>query len=81
MRSYDVKMVAYRDQVGKVHTPIAVSKAIEVLPGQVDRLTGIVADTLVGQGLPREQVPNAETRSWLGSDQGRRCVGLSHLGR
>lgn len=57
-RPYDGKMVEYLDMVGKIHTPKAGSKQIDVPLVQMNALMGFVADALVatvlGLGLDRE---------------------------
>jgi hypothetical protein len=75
-RPYDGKMVAYLDFVGKMHTPKAGSKELNVPLVQMNALMGFVADalnaTILGLGLEREQ----ETRTlrafskllWLQND-------------
>jgi len=45
-RSYDGKMVQYLDMVGKMHTPKAGSKEIDVPLVQMNALMGLLADTL-----------------------------------
>jgi hypothetical protein len=58
-KPYDGKMVAYLDLVGKMHTPRAGSKEIDVPLVQMNVLLGFVADaltaTILGLGLEREQ--------------------------
>jgi hypothetical protein len=58
-RPYDGKMVAYLDMVGKIHTPKAGSKELNVPLVQMNALMGFVSDALMatiqGLGLPREQ--------------------------
>lgn len=53
---YDVKMVAYLDMVGKIHTPKAGNEAIHVPLVQINALLGFVADavnaTILGADLP-----------------------------
>ncbi len=57
-KPYDGKMVEYLDMVGKIHTPKAGSKTIEVPLVQMNALIGFVADaltaTILGLGLDRE---------------------------
>jgi hypothetical protein len=57
-RPYDGKMVEYLDMVGKIHTPKAGSKELNVPLVQMNALMGFVADafvaTIVGLGLPRD---------------------------
>lgn len=57
-RPYDGKMVEYLDMVGKIHTPKAGSKDINVPLVQMNALMGFVADALVatvlGLGLDRD---------------------------
>ncbi len=56
-KPYDSKMVAYLDMVGKIHTPKAGSKALDVPLVQMNALLGFVADalnnTIFGLGLER----------------------------
>jgi hypothetical protein len=58
-RSYDGKMVAYLDMVGKIHTPKAGSAELNVPLVQMNALLGFVADaltaTILGLGLRRDQ--------------------------
>lgn len=57
-RPYDGKMVEYLDMVGKIHTPKAGSKELNVPLVQMNALMGFVSDALVatvlGLGLARE---------------------------
>ena len=57
-KPYDGKMVEYLDVVGKMHTPKAGSKELDVPLVQMNALLGFVADaltaTILGLGLPRE---------------------------
>jgi hypothetical protein len=57
-RPYDAKMVGYLDMVGKMHTPKAGSRALDVPLVQMNALLGFVADALTGAilglGLERE---------------------------
>lgn len=57
-KPYDGKMVAYLDMVGKIHTPKAGSKELNVPLVQMNALMGFVADALVNTilslGLPRD---------------------------
>lgn len=57
-RPYDAKMVEYLDMVGKIHTPKAGSKVLDVPLVQMNALLGFVADalmaTIYGLGLDRE---------------------------
>lgn len=57
-RPYDVKMVAYLDMVGKIHTPKAGSKELDVPLVQMNALLGFVADaltsTILGLNLDRQ---------------------------
>lgn len=46
-RSYDGKMVQYLDMVGKIHTPKAGSKEIDVPLVQMNALLGLLSDTLI----------------------------------
>jgi hypothetical protein len=56
-RPYDGKMVSYLDMVGKMHTPKAGSKELDVPLVQMNALMGFVTDALVatitGLGLDR----------------------------
>lgn len=57
-RTYDGKMVSYLDMVGKIHTPKAGSKDLDVPLVQMNALMGFVADaltaTILGLGLDRD---------------------------
>lgn len=57
-RPYDEKMLVYLDMVGKIHTPAAGSKDLDVPLVQMNALMGFVADALIatitGLGLDRE---------------------------
>jgi hypothetical protein len=57
-RPYDGKMLEYLDMVGKMHTPKAGSKDLDVPLVQMNALMGFVSDaltaTVLGLGLPRE---------------------------
>lgn len=61
-RPYDAKMAEYLDMVGKMHTPKAGSKELDVPLVQMNALMGFVADaltaTILSLGLPREQEAN-----------------------
>jgi len=46
-RSYDAKMVQYLDMVGRIHTPKAGNKDINVPPIQMNALTGLISDLLL----------------------------------
>ena len=56
-KPYDGKMVEYLDMVGKIHTPKAGSKELDVPLVQMNALMGFVADaltaTILGLGLER----------------------------
>jgi len=56
-KPYDEKMVGYLDMVGKIHTPKAGSKELDVPLVQMNALMGFVSDALVntilGLGLDR----------------------------
>lgn len=58
-RTYDAKMVMYLDMVGKMHTPRAGSKTLDVPLVQMNALMGFVSDaltsTILGLGLERER--------------------------
>lgn len=57
-KPYDGKMVEYLDMVGKIHTPKAGNKEINVPLVQMNALMGFVSDaltaTILGLGLPRD---------------------------
>jgi hypothetical protein len=57
-RSYDASMIGYLDMVGKMHTPKAGSKSLDVPLVQMNALMGFVSDALVATilslGLDRE---------------------------
>ncbi len=57
-KPYDAKMMEYLDMVGKMHTPKAGSKELNVPLVQMNALMGFVSDallaTILGLGLPRE---------------------------
>lgn len=57
-KPYDGKMVEYLDMVGKIHTPKAGSKELDVPLVQMNALLGFVADaltaTILGLGLDRD---------------------------
>lgn len=57
-KPYDGKMLEYLDMVGKIHTPKAGSKEIDIPLVQMNALMGFVSDALVstilGLNLPRE---------------------------
>ncbi len=46
-RSYDAKMVQYLDMVGKIHTPRAGNKQIDVPLVQMNALLGLISDMLL----------------------------------
>lgn len=46
-RSYDPKMVQYLDMVGKIHTPKAGNKEIDVPQVQMNALIGLMSDMLL----------------------------------
>lgn len=58
-KAYDAKMVQYLDMVGKMHTPSAGSKELDVPLVQMNALMGFVADaltsTVMSLGLDRER--------------------------
>jgi len=60
---YDAKMVSYLDFVGKIHTPKAGSKELDVPLVQMDALMGFVSDALLGVilELPLEASSKAAT--------------------
>src|SRR5204863_4317497 len=57
-KPYDGKMLEYLDMVGKIHTPKAGSKELDVPLVQMNALLGFVADaitaTIFGLGLDRD---------------------------
>lgn len=57
-RPYDGKMIEYLDRVGKIHTPRAGSKDLDVPLVQMNALMGFVSDaliaTILGLGLDRD---------------------------
>lgn len=57
-KPYDGKMVEYLDMVGKIHTPKAGNKEINIPLVQMNALMGFVADaltvTVLGLNLPRD---------------------------
>ncbi|MHC2067463.1 protoglobin family protein [Bremerella sp. T1] len=57
-KPYDEKMLTYLDMVGKIHTPAAGSKQLDVPLVQMNALMGFVADALIatitGLGLDRD---------------------------
>ncbi|MCA9045794.1 MAG: protoglobin family protein [Planctomycetaceae bacterium] len=46
-RAYDAKMVQYLDMVGKIHTPAAGNKEIDVPLVQMNALMGIISSVLI----------------------------------
>jgi hypothetical protein len=60
---YDAKMVSYLDFVGKIHTPQAGSKDLDVPLVQMEALMGFVSDALLGVilDLPLEASSKAAT--------------------
>jgi hypothetical protein len=60
---YDGKMISYLDFVGKMHTPKAGSKDLNVPLVQMDALMGFVADALLASllDLPLEEGVKAQT--------------------
>jgi hypothetical protein len=61
--AYDGKMVSYLDFVGKIHTPKAGSKELNVPLVQMDALMGFVSDALLATilGLPLDKTTQAQT--------------------
>jgi hypothetical protein len=57
-KPYDGKMLEYLDMVGKIHTPKAGNKEIDIPLVQMNALMGFVSDalisTIIGLKLPRE---------------------------
>lgn len=47
-RSFDDKMIVYLDMVGKIHTPKAGSRSINVPLVQMNALMGFISDALIG---------------------------------
>lgn len=47
-RSYDDKMVSYLDMVGKIHTPQAGNREIQIPLVQMNALMGLLSDILIG---------------------------------
>src|SRR5262245_60807497 len=62
-KPYDGKMVEYLDRVGKMHTPKAGSKEIDVPLVQMNALLGFVADALIATilGLNLDRATEAKT--------------------
>jgi hypothetical protein len=62
-RPYDGKMVEYLDMVGKIHTPKAGSKELDVPLVQMNALMGFVSDALIAtiQGLGLDRDTEAKT--------------------
>ncbi len=58
-KAYDAKMVGYLDMVGRIHTPKAGSRELDVPLVQMNALMGFVSDALTGAilglGLERDQ--------------------------
>jgi len=75
-KPYDGKMVGYLDMVGKMHTPKAGAKDLNVPLVQMNALMGFVADaliaTLAGLGLPvdveRKTIRAFNKLLWLQND-------------
>ena len=73
---YDGKMLSYLDFVGKMHTPKAGSKELNVPLVQMNALMGFVADALLGtiMSLPLDEATKAQTAQafnkllWLQND-------------
>ena len=62
-RPYDAKMVQYLDMVGKIHTPAAGSKELDVPLVQMNALMGFVADALTATILNLGLERSAEVRT------------------
>ncbi len=62
-RSYDAKMVQYLDMVGKMHTPKAGNKEIDVPLVQMNALMGLISDMLIGaiNDSPLDPATKAQT--------------------
>ncbi len=45
--AYDVKLVAYLDMVGKIHTPKAGNKQLDIPLVQMNALLGLISDVLI----------------------------------
>lgn len=75
-KPYDGKMVAYLDMVGKIHTPQAGSKELDVPLVQMNALMGFVSDALTSTILSLNLERNQEARTlrafgkllWLQND-------------
>ena len=75
-RSYDAKMVQYLDMVGKIHTPKAGSKEIDVPLVQMNALIGLMSDMLIEAVADAPIDPAAKFRTirafnkllWIQSD-------------
>ena len=61
--TYDGKMVSYLDFVGKIHTPKAGNKELNVPLVQMDALMGFVSDALLSAilGLPLDNATQVQT--------------------
>jgi hypothetical protein len=74
--AYDGKMVGYLDHVGKMHTPAAGSKELNVPLVQMNALMGFVSDALIGTLLSLDMEPETKVRTvrafnkllWLQND-------------
>ena len=87
-RSYDEKMVAYLDTVGKLHTSEAGNKEIEVPLVQMNALMGLLSDLLIDlvldsplDGATRSKTLRAfQKLLWIQNDFINRhyAVGISH---
>ena len=62
-KAYDGKMVEYLDMVGKIHTPKAGSKELDVPLVQMNALMGFVADALTATVLNLGLDRDAEART------------------
>lgn len=75
-KPYDSKMVGYLDLVGKIHTPKAGSRELNVPLVQMNALMGFVADALTATILSLDLAREAEVRTlrafnkllWLQND-------------
>ncbi len=64
-RSYDSKMVEYLNMVGRIHTPGAGNKDINVPLVQMNALMGVISDLLLETVLESPLDPSATTKTLL----------------